>query len=132
MGVRKAQKAGGGGMEWVLVGAEGNGSLEAECAGAASGLKWTWVGMCVGSALVNVASAGLLWGLARECRGLGWANDEVLDASMGLVRQALRVAIPRRVVEAVKKIIPDPKAAIAKRLTRANKQAKQAKLPSQT
>ena len=68
--------------------------------------------------LLNLATAGLLGLLWFRVRAIRTANDEVFQSTMLLTRTARRVTIPRRAVEAIQKVIGDPKTALQARLSK--------------
>lgn len=109
--------SGGGGVE--AVGAV-NGTGEARCVGELSAVHPVYVALAVAPLLVNLLTVALLVVLAYSIAHLGGVMQKAEDvflAVMLLHRTAIKSAIPRRALDAIKKEIGEPAAAIKARLT---------------
>ena len=105
-------------LGWLAVAVVEGKTPEEECAEEAAAVKTPLVLLAVLPPLLNVATAGLLGLLWWRVRAIRTANDEVFQSTMLLTRTALRVTIPRRAVEAIQKVIGDPKQALTARLSK--------------
>lgn len=92
---------------------------ENTCNKEAQSVKTPLLLLAIVPPVINVITLLLLLLLIFRVRAIRSANDEVFQSAMLLTRTALRVTIPRRAVEAIQKVIGDPRAALKSRLNKA-------------
>ena len=119
---------------WAVAAVEGKppmtaGQMEKECRRQTESGRTSLALLVVGPVLLNLVCLGLLGLSLSRVLSLAKPQEEVFQAAMQLTRTTLKVGLPGATLASLHRLIPDPRAALAQRLTEENAQEQRRRAP---